>query len=64
MSSVIEDYAKEYAKDYANKVANERETKAAIAMLKDGISIEVIAKYLPSLSLDFIRQLQQQLKQV
>ena len=64
MSSVIEDYAKEYAKDYANKVANERETKAATIMLKEGVPTEIILKALPSLSLDFIRQLQQQLKQV
>ena len=56
MSSVIE--------DYANKVANERETKAAAIMLKEGVPIEIILKALPSLSLDFIRQLQQQLKQV
>ena len=56
MSSVIE--------DYANKVANERETKAAAIMLKEGVPIEIILKALPSLSLDFIKQLQQQLKQV
>ena len=55
MSSVIE--------DYANKVANERETKAAVIMLKEGVPTEIILKALPSLSLDFIRQLQQQLKQ-
>ena len=55
MSSVIE--------DYANKVANERDAKAAAIMLKKGIAPKEIAEILPSLSLDFIRQLQQQLKQ-
>ena len=59
MSSVIEDYAKEYAKEENIKMA----TNAAVFMLKKGIAPKEIAEILPSLSLDFIRQLQQQLKQ-
>ena len=59
MSSVIEDYAKNYAKEENIKMA----TNAAIFMLKKGIAPKEIAESLPSLSLDFIRQLQQQLKQ-
>ena len=59
MSSVIEDYAKNYAKEENIKMA----TNAAVFMLKKGIAPKEIAEILPSLSLDFIKQLQQQLKQ-
>ena len=64
MSSVIEDYAKDYAKNYAKEENIKMATNAAITMLKKGIAPKEIAEILPSLSLDFIRQLQQQLKQV
>ncbi len=64
MSSVIEDYAKDYAKNYAKEENIKMATNAAVFMLKKGIAPKEIAEILPSLSLDFIKQLQQQLKQV
>ncbi len=49
--------------EYAAQKVKESETKTAINFLKEGVSAEIIAKALPSLSLDFIKQLKQQLPQ-
>jgi lysyl-tRNA synthetase class I len=74
MTNVFEEYAKEYAEGYAEERVkeakkeaqrefHEREKTTALKLLKKGMSIETIAEVLPSLSLDFIKQLKQQLPQ-
>ena len=47
MSSVSEEYAQE------------REKAAAIRLLKEGVPAEIISKALPSLSIDEVKQLEQ-----
>lgn len=54
MSSVIE--------EYTNKRLEEALKETAINFLKNGASVELVAKSLPSLSLELIQQLKQQLK--
>jgi hypothetical protein len=66
MTNVFEEYAEERAKERvkeAQKEFHEREKITALKLLKKGMSIETIAEVLPSLSLDFIKQLKQQLPQ-
>jgi hypothetical protein len=55
MTNVFEEYAEERVKETAKETA--------LKLLRKGISIETIAEVLPSLSLDFIKQLKQQLPQ-
>ena len=55
MASVFDEYAQEVAQE---RVA-EREKEAAFKLLKKGIPPEVIAEALPSLSIEDIKQLQQ-----
>lgn len=59
MGSVFDEYAEQKVREKVR----ESETKTAINLLKKGISMETIAEALPSLSLDFIKQLKQQLPQ-
>ena len=55
MSSVIEEYAQQYHEERVAEQAKE----AAFKLLKKGIPPEVIAEALPSLSIEDIKQLQQ-----
>ena len=59
MSSVIERYAEEYAQQYHEERVTEREKTAAIRLLKEEASVELVAKVFPSLSIEDIKQLQQ-----
>ena len=59
MSSVIERYAEEYAQQYHEERVTEREKTAAIRLLKEGASVELVAKVFPSFSIEDIKQLQQ-----
>ena len=59
MSSVIERYAEEYAQQYHEERVAEQAKEAAFKLLKKGIPPEVIAEALPSLSIEDIKQLQQ-----
>jgi hypothetical protein len=59
MSNVFEEYAEEKVKEATAEV----ETSAAMKLLKKGIPVETILEALPSLSMDFIKQLKQQLPQ-
>ncbi len=68
MSNVFDEYAEQYAEQKVREVEKkfqetEKEKTTAINFLKEGVSVEIIAKALPSLSLDFIKQLKQQLPQ-
>ena len=56
MASVFDEYAEEVAQERMAKQAKE----AVIRMLKEGSNIEFIAKIFPSLSIDDIKQLEQQ----
>ena len=49
--------------EYAELKVQEKEKTTAVNLLKKGIAIETIAEVLPSLSLEFIKQLKQQLPQ-
>lgn len=52
MCQLVEDYAAEKVRDEA--------IKTAINLLRNGVSAELVAKSIPSLSLDFIKALQKQ----
>ena len=49
--------------EYAEEKVQEAEKTTASNLLKEGLSIDFIAKVLPSLSVDVIKQLKQQLPQ-
>ena len=56
-----EEYAKKYAEEEVKKAVSETEIKTALNMLKNGASVELVVKSLPSLSEQFVRELQAQL---
>ena len=55
MASVFDEYAQQY---HEERVA-EREKAVAIRLLKEGLPAEIIAKAIPSFSIEDIKQLQQ-----
>ena len=59
MSSVIERYAEEYAQQYHEERVAEQAKEAILRMLKEGASIDFIARIFPSFSIEDIKQLQQ-----
>lgn len=65
MCELVEEYAKNYAEEYAKKYAEEEVKKAkiktALNLLQNGASVELVVKSLPSLSEQFVRELQTQL---
>ena len=69
MCELVEEYAKNYAEEYAKKyveeevkkAVSETETKTALNMLKNGASVELVVKFIPSLSEQFVKELQAQL---
>ena len=66
MGNVFDEYAELKVKEAEKKfqeTEKEKEKTTAINLLKKGIAIEIIAEVLPSLSLDFIKQLKHQLPQ-
>ena len=54
---------KKAARKTTEQALQEKEKATAINFLKEGVSVETIAKALPSLSIEFIKQLKQQLPQ-
>ena len=62
MGNLFDEYAELKVKE-AEQVFHEKEKTTAVNLLKKGIAIETIAEVLPSLSLEFIKQLKQQLPQ-
>jgi len=50
-----------YAEEEVKKAVSETEIKTALNMLKNGASVELVVKSLPSLSEQFVRELQTQL---
>ena len=62
MGNVFDEYAELKVKE-AKKEFQEKEKTTAVNLLKKGIAIETIAEVLPSLSIEFIKQLKQQLPQ-
>ena len=61
MCELVEEYAKRYAEEEVKKAVGESEIKVAMNLLKNGASIELVVKSLPSLSEQFVRALQTQL---
>ena len=55
MASVFDEYAEEVAQERVAEQAKE----TAIRFLKEGVSAEIIAKAIPSFSIEDIKQLQQ-----
>ena len=55
MASVFDEYAQEVAQERVAEQAKE----TAIRFLKEGVSVEIIAKAIPSFSIEDIKQLQQ-----
>ncbi|MBR6755680.1 MAG: PD-(D/E)XK nuclease family transposase [Peptococcaceae bacterium] len=62
MSSVFEEYAEKYAEKYVEKAKEEKDYTTAINMLKENASIEFIAKVIPTLSLEKIKELKENLE--
>ena len=62
MLSVFDEYAEQKVQE-AEKAFQEEKKTTASNLLKRGLSIEAIAEVLPSLSVDVIKQLKQQLPQ-
>ena len=58
MASVFDEYAQEVAEKVSQERMAEQAKEAALKLLKEGISAEVIAKALPLLSVNDIKQLQ------
>jgi len=58
MSSVFEEYAEKYAEKYVEK----RDEKTAINMLKEDMPIELIAKVIPTISVEKIKELKESLE--
>ena len=56
MASVFDEYAEEVAQERVKKQAKE----TAIRFIREGVSLDIIAKAIPSLSIDDIKQLEQQ----
>lgn len=61
MSSVIERYAEQYAQQYHKEKVKEDDMEKAIKLLKRGISAEIIAEAMPSLSEEEILKLKDSL---
>ena len=60
MCKLVEKKKKNYAEE-VKKAVSETEIKTAINFLKNGVSVELVVKSLPSLSEQFVRELQAQL---
>jgi hypothetical protein len=67
MGSVVEDYAKKYAESYAKKyaesVSRENNIQTAENLLKNNVSVDVVAKSIPALTYDFIVELNEKILQ-
>ena len=66
MLSVFDEYAEQKVQQREKElelVHQEEKKTTASNLLKEGLSIDFIAKVLPSLSVDVIKQLKQQLPQ-
>ena len=61
MCELVEEFAKKYAEEEVKKAVGEAEIKTAMSFLKNGASVELVVKSLPSLSEQFVRALQTQL---
>lgn len=57
MCELVEEYAKKYAEEEVKKA----KIKTALNLLQNGASVELVVKSLPSLSEQFVRELQAQL---
>ena len=57
----IESEKYEAAQEAAKEAAKEADTRTAIQFLKEGLSVEQIARCLPALSIDEVRKLQEEL---
>ena len=62
MSSVFEEYAEKYAEKYVEKYVEKRDEKTAINMLKEDMPIELIAKVIPTISIEKIKELKEELE--
>jgi predicted transposase/invertase (TIGR01784 family) len=63
MGSVVEDYAKKYAKSYAENYARENNIQTAENLLKNNVSVDVVARSIPALTYDFIVELNEKILQ-
>ena len=67
MCKLVEDYAKEYAEKYAEKYAKEYAEQQSIEnaanLLKNGVSVDIIADSIPTLSCDIIISLSEKIPQ-
>ncbi len=59
MASVFDEYAQEVAEKVSQERMAEQAKEAVLRMLKEGASIEFIAKIFPSFSMDEIKKLEQ-----
>ena len=54
---------REYIESEKYEAAQEADTRTAIQFLKEGLSVEQIARCIPALSIDEVRKLQEELLQ-
>ena len=59
MASVFDEYAQEVAEKVSQERVAEQAKETAIRFLKEGVPAEIIAKAIPSFSIEDIKQLQQ-----
>lgn len=65
MKAYTKDIREEAAKEAAKKAAKEAAKETALEMLKDGdIPLEKIAKYVPALTMEELRQLKEEVLQM
>ncbi len=63
MCKLVEDYAKEYAEKYAKEYAEQQSIENAANLLKNGVSVDIIADSIPTLSRDIIISLSEKIPQ-
>lgn len=57
VSEYAVDYAKEYAKEYADEQVKQKDSQTAANLLQNGVSVDIVAKSIPTLTYDFILEL-------
>ena len=62
MCQLVEDYAKDYAEKYAKEYAEKVQKNNIISLLKNGVSVDLIATAIPDIPREVIEELNEQVK--
>jgi hypothetical protein len=63
MGNVVEDYAKKYAQGVVKEKERQVNIQTAENLLKNNVSVDVVAKSIPALTYDFIVELNEKILQ-